>query len=82
MDRMPRLVVHEQSTPWLRRYRYLPQSVPLTPVQWLIIHLVACGLSDKEIAYMLAMRSSTVKAQNCKTAGDLIKSISSKVKSP
>ncbi len=39
----------------------------MASVQWLIAQLVACGLSDKEIAHLLSISSSTVKAHNTKT---------------
>lgn len=65
MDRMPRLNAGDES--WLRSFRYAPRCVKFTPVQWLIAQLVACGLSDKEIAFQLSISSSTVKAHNTKT---------------
>ena len=52
---------------WLRNYRYAPKAVEFTPVQWLIAQLVACGASDKEIAFLLSISTSTVKAHNAKT---------------
>ena len=71
MDRMPRETLVEQGAPWLRGFRYAPKPVKFTPVQWLITQLIACGLSDKEIAYMLTISSSTVKAHNNKTMRSL-----------
>lgn len=68
MDRMPRGGASVRCDgDWLRSYRYAPHRVKLTPVQWLISQLVACGLSDKEIAFMLAVSASTVKAHNTRT---------------
>jgi len=68
MDRMPRAAEGaEPGVSWLRRYRFAPQPIRFTSVQWLIAQLVACGLSDKEIAHMLAISASTVKAHNSKT---------------
>jgi len=49
---------------WLRAYRYTPLRATLTPVQFLVAQLVACGLSDKEISHFLGVASSTVKAHN------------------
>ena len=67
MDRMPREKPVEQGAPWLRGFRYAPKPIRFTPVQWLITQLIACGLSDKEIAHMLTISASTVKAHNNKT---------------
>jgi DNA-binding CsgD family transcriptional regulator len=67
MDRMPRNGAVQSAAAGLRHYRYAPRPARLSPVQWLISQLVACGLSDKEIAHMLAISSSTVKAHNTKT---------------
>ena len=67
MDRMPRIDDVEAGPSWLRRFRYAPQPTKFSPVQWLIAQLVACGLSDKEIAHMLGISASTVKAHNNKT---------------
>ena len=67
MDRMPREMPPEQGAAWLRSFRYAPRPVSFTPVQWLITQLIACGLSDKEIAHMLSISASTVKAHNNKT---------------
>jgi DNA-binding NarL/FixJ family response regulator len=67
MDRMPREKPLEQASAWLRGFRYAPRPVKFTPVQWLITQLIACGLSDKEIAHMLTISASTVKAHNNKT---------------
>lgn len=47
---------------WLRSFRYEPQEGILTRIQLLIAQLVACGLSDKEISYLLGVATSTVKA--------------------
>ena len=71
MDRMPREKLAEQGAPWLRCFRYAPRPVKFTPVQWLITQLIACGLSDKEIAHMLTISASTVKAHNNKTMRSL-----------
>ena len=46
---------------WLRIFRYAPQLALLSPAQSAIAQLVACGLSDKEIAYLLGIAYSTVK---------------------
>lgn len=51
---------------WLRNFRYTPQSIKFSQVQWLVAQLVACGLSDKEIAYLLGISPSTVKAHTGK----------------
>jgi DNA-binding NarL/FixJ family response regulator len=67
MDRMPRDMALEPGATWLRGFRYAPRPVTFTPVQWLITQLIACGLSDKEIAHMLTISASTVKAHNNKT---------------
>ena len=67
MDRMPSGGDATRDTSWLRHFRYAPQPVKLSPVQWLIAQLVACGLSDKEIAHLLRVSASTVKAHNNKT---------------
>ena len=47
---------------WLRSFRYAPQVHRFSEVQWLVAQLVACGLADKEIAYLLGISASTVKA--------------------
>jgi DNA-binding NarL/FixJ family response regulator len=52
---------------WLRTYRYAPTPARFSPVQQVIVQMVACGLSDKEIAHMLSISASTVKAHNTKT---------------
>lgn len=49
---------------WLRSYRYSPRAAELTSTQQLVIQFVACGLSDKEIAYFLGITCATVKAHN------------------
>jgi DNA-binding CsgD family transcriptional regulator len=67
MDRMPAGGVSAAGAPWLRGFRYKPQHARFSPVQWLIAQLVACGLSDKEIAHLLSISASTVKAHNNKT---------------
>ncbi len=67
MDRMPRETRVEAGANWLRAFRYAPQEAKFSPVQWLIAQLVACGLSDKEIAHLLSISASTVKAHNNKT---------------
>jgi DNA-binding CsgD family transcriptional regulator len=51
---------------WLRTFRYAPQSIKFSQVQWLVAQLVACGMSDKEIAYILGISPSTVKAHTGK----------------
>ena len=40
---------------WLRSFRYAPQAHAFSEVQWLVAQLVACGLADKEIAYVLGI---------------------------
>ena len=67
MDRMPREDHASSAVPWLRAYHYAPRPVRLSEVQWLIAQLIACGLSDKEIAHILEVSCSTVKAHNNKT---------------
>ena len=67
MDRMPREDHASSAAPWLRSYRYAPSPARLSDVQWLIAQLIACGLSDKEIAHILGVSCSTVKAHNNKT---------------
>lgn len=67
MDRMPGRPEDGSSRPWLRSFRYQPKPAALSAVQWLIAQLVSCGLSDKEIAYILRICTSTVKAHNNKT---------------
>jgi DNA-binding NarL/FixJ family response regulator len=57
----------DQVVPTLREYRYTPRSAKLTRVQWIISQLIACGLADKEIAYILGVATSTVKAHNNST---------------
>ncbi len=71
MDRMPRKDRVVSTAPWLRGYRYAPKPVPISEVQWLIAQLITCGLSDKEIAYILSVSRSTVKAHNNKTLRSL-----------
>lgn len=51
---------------WLRSFRYAPQAHSFSEVQWLVAQLVACGLADKEIAYVLGISASTVKAHTGK----------------
>jgi DNA-binding CsgD family transcriptional regulator len=51
---------------WLRSFRYAPQAHTFSEVQWLVAQLVACGLADKEIAYVLGVSASTVKAHTGK----------------
>lgn len=51
---------------WLRSFRYTPQEHRFSEVQWLVAQLVACGLADKEIAYLLGISASTVKAHTGK----------------
>lgn len=51
---------------WLRSFRYAPQVHRFSEVQWLVAQLVACGLADKEIAYLLGISASTVKAHTGK----------------
>ena len=36
------------------------------PVQWLVVQLTACGLSDKEIAAVVGVSTATIKAHNSK----------------
>ncbi len=56
---------------WLRSFRYSPRDHRFSHVQWLVAQLVACGLADKEIAYLLGISSSTVKAHT----GKIIRSL-------
>lgn len=56
---------------WLRSFRYKPQEHKFSQVQWLVAQLVACGLADKEIAHLLGISSSTVKAHT----GKIIRSL-------
>lgn len=56
---------------WLRTFRYTPKDHKFSQVQWLVAQLVACGLADKEIAYLLGISSSTVKAHT----GKIIRSL-------
>lgn len=51
---------------WLREFRFSPQDVPLTAMQQIICQCIACGLSDKEMAYFLGIEIATVKAHNAK----------------
>lgn len=51
---------------WLRFFRYAPQGIIFSPVQQVIAQLVTCGLSDKEIAYLLGIACSTVKVHTGK----------------
>lgn len=67
IDPKPDLDVVEVENSWLRRYRYAPRPIKLTTVQWLIAQLVACGLADKEIAYLLELSAATVKAHHSNT---------------
>ena len=55
-----------KAEPWLRSFRYAPQAHAFSEVQWLVAQLVACGLADKEIAYVLGISASTVKAHTGK----------------
>lgn len=49
---------------WLRGFRFSPRNTTLTETQKIVCQCVACGLSDKEIAYLLGMKFGTVKAHN------------------
>lgn len=71
MDRNPRIAEHTSHGCWLRQHQYAPQFAAFTPVQWLIAQLVACGLSDKEIAYLVGISVSTIKAHNYKSVHSL-----------
>lgn len=71
MNMIPRAEGTERDASWLRTFRYKPQSHKFSHVQWLVAQLVACGLADKEIAYLLGISSSTVKAHT----GKIIKSL-------
>lgn len=51
---------------WLRDFRFSPRDIILTSTQKIICQFIACGLSDKEIAYFLNIGCSTVKAHNTK----------------
>ena len=51
---------------WLRSFRFSPRKIDLTSTQKTICQFIACGLSDKEIAYLLGIGCSTVKAHNTK----------------
>lgn len=55
---------HREKLSWLRSYRYSPRDAELTSTQRLVIQFVACGLSDKEVAYFLGITCATVKAHN------------------
>ena len=48
----------------LRAFKYAPEPRMLSSVQWLIAQLITCGLSDKEIAPLAGVATSTVKAHN------------------
>ena len=52
------------STGWLRSYRYAPRPAEITSTQRIVLQLVACGLSDKDIAHFLGITCATVKAHN------------------
>lgn len=71
MNMIPREESLTSSSSWLRTFRYKPQDHKFSRVQWLVAQLVACGLADKEIAYLLGISSSTVKAHT----GKIIKSL-------
>ena len=51
-------------TGWLRGYRYAPRPAETTSTQRIVLQLVACGLSDKDIAHFLGITCATVKAHN------------------
>lgn len=51
---------------WLRDYRYSPKPARLGPVQWMVVQLTACGLSDKDVARVIGISTATVKAHNSK----------------
>lgn len=55
----------------LRQFRYAPQPARFSQIQWLIAQLVACGLSDKEIAFLIGISPATVKAHNNKNLQNL-----------
>jgi DNA-binding NarL/FixJ family response regulator len=65
MDRMLDGIGPQAS--WIRNFRYEPKPTMLSGVQWLIAQLVSCGLSGKEIAFMLRISASTVKVHNNNT---------------
>ena len=49
---------------WLRNSRYAPRPAESTSTQRIVLQLVACGLSDKDIAHFLGITCATVKAHN------------------
>lgn len=51
---------------WLREFRFSPRNILLTTTQKMVCQCVACGLSDKEIAFFLGIGCSTVKAHTSK----------------
>lgn len=51
---------------WLRRFRYAPRPIRFSQVQWLVAQAITCGLSDKEIAFLLGISHATVKAHTGK----------------
>ena len=51
---------------WIRDYRYTPKPARLGPVQWMVVQLTACGLSDKDTARVIGISTATVKAHNSK----------------
>jgi DNA-binding NarL/FixJ family response regulator len=57
--------------PDLRSFRYDPKPHRLSPVQMLVVQLVCCGLADKEIAWLLAVSSATVKAHMSRAIKDM-----------
>jgi DNA-binding NarL/FixJ family response regulator len=57
--------------PDLRSFRYEPKPVQLSPMQMLVVQLVCCGLADKEIAWLLAVSSATVKAHMSRAIKDM-----------
>lgn len=50
----------------LRTFRFAPQPVILTTTQKAVSQCIACGLSDKEIAFFLGIQCATVKAHTSK----------------
>jgi len=46
----------------LRNFRFSPRNMVLTTSQKIVCQCIACGLSDKEIAFFLGIGRATVKA--------------------
>jgi DNA-binding NarL/FixJ family response regulator len=59
------------TVPDLRSFRYDPKPARLSQMQQLIMQLVCCGLADKEIAWLLAVSSATVKAHMSRAIKEL-----------